>query len=58
MTDWEAIAKASGLNLAEADLAKIAAPVKALDETLQPLMKTLRPDLEPALTFQGEGDDE
>ncbi len=58
MTDWEAIARASGLNLTGTDLAKVVAPVKALEETLQPLMKALHSDVEPAVTFRSEEDDE
>jgi hypothetical protein len=49
--DWKAIAVANGLNLKDAELDRIASVLSALDETMQPLVRSLTPDVEPASVF-------
>ena len=56
--DWTVIAKAAGLNIPAEELARIAAPLEALEETLRPLVKDLPPELEPAVEFRAEGEEE
>ena len=47
MTDWQNIAKATGLNLSTAELDRVTGSLAALEETFRPLLKDLTPDLEP-----------
>jgi hypothetical protein len=54
MKDWVTIAKAHGLDLSARELDRIAQPLAALEETFQPLVKALTPDLEPAFEFHME----
>jgi hypothetical protein len=54
MRDWATIARAHGLDLSARDLDRIAQPLAALDETFQPLVKNLTPDVEPAFEFHME----
>jgi hypothetical protein len=56
VNDWRAIAEASGLDLPDAELERIVAPLAALEEALRPLVKDLPPELEPALAFRAEED--
>ena len=56
--DWKAIAKASGLNLGANELEAVAQPLQALEEVFRPLVGGLQPDLEPALEYRAEGDQE
>ncbi|MGD0499193.1 MAG: hypothetical protein ABSC23_12235 [Bryobacteraceae bacterium] len=52
--DWKAIARASGLDLSDADLEKVVMPLGALEEALRPLVRGLPPELEPSLEFRAE----
>ena len=45
--DWKAIAQAHGLNLPPRELDRIAGPLASLEDSFQPLVQTLTPDLEP-----------
>jgi len=54
MKDWVNIAKAHGLDLSARELDRITQPLAALDETFQPLVKNLTPDVEPAFEFRME----
>jgi hypothetical protein len=56
--DWTAIARASGLDLPGGYLEEIVAPLEALEAALLPLFRDLPPELEPALAFRAEEDDE
>ena len=54
MKDWVTIAKAHGLDLSARELDRIAQPLAALEETFQPLVTGLTPDVEPAFEFRME----
>jgi hypothetical protein len=54
MKDWSAIAKASGLDIPAADIARIAGPLTALDEAFRPLAQSLTPEMEPAALFRAD----
>lgn len=56
--DWKAIARASGLDLAAAELDKVVKPLDALEEMFRPLVRDLTPDIEPATGFLLEEDGE
>ncbi|HTS26262.1 MAG TPA: hypothetical protein VMH81_10345 [Bryobacteraceae bacterium] len=48
MKDWKSIARAGGLDVPAEELDRIVGPLAALEESFQPLVKDLPPDLEPA----------
>lgn len=48
------MAQAQGLDLAPAELDRLAPPLEALEETFRPLVKSLTADLEPAVEFRME----
>jgi hypothetical protein len=56
MKNWRAMAQAHGLDLPAAELDRLAPPLEALEETFRPLVKSLTPDLEPAVEFRMEED--
>jgi len=58
MTDWKSIAKARLLNIPEADLQRIAAPLDALEAAFRPLAAALPAHVEPAVMFRAAEDDE
>ena len=47
MTDWEAVARARGLEIPRADLERVTKPLAALEEAFRPLLKDLSPLMEP-----------
>ena len=57
MTDWEAMAHAVGIDLDEAGLARMVAPVVALEPVFQKIAETLTPDAEPATIFNPSPED-
>jgi len=56
--DWQAIARAVGLDLPAQDLKKTVAPLESFEEAFRLLVKDLTPDVEPAIAFRPEGEDE
>lgn len=54
MTDWKTIAKARGLNLSDAELAKVAGVLESLEPAYQALAANLTPDIEPSTTIADE----
>jgi Asp-tRNA(Asn)/Glu-tRNA(Gln) amidotransferase C subunit len=58
MKDWKAIAKASGLEVDDTQLNRIAETLEALETAFHPLLKDLTPDVEPATGLRLEEDAE
>jgi hypothetical protein len=58
MTDWKAMAQALGLPIPEADLARTAAALGALEPAFERLAATLTPDVEPASIFDPAPEDD
>ncbi len=56
--DWRALARARRLNIPEADLDRIAAPLDSLERAFRPLAGSIPHDIEPAITFRIEEDAE
>jgi hypothetical protein len=56
MKDWKAIAKASGLEVDDTQLNRIAETLEALDAAFHPLLKDLMPGAEPATGLRLEED--
>ena len=56
MRDWTSIAKASGLEIPQADLERAAQTLGALEATFRPLVGELEVTLEPAAVFHAEED--
>jgi hypothetical protein len=54
MTDWKTVAIARGLHPSEAELAKLAAALDALEPAYQALAAGLTHDIEPVTTFGEE----
>ncbi len=54
MSDWKKIAEARGLELPEAEAARIAAVLEALEDAFRPLAAAIPEDVEPAVTFRAE----
>ena len=52
MKDWKAIAKASGIEIDSVE------PLEALEAAFRPLVKDLKPDVEPATGLRLEEDGE
>jgi len=51
-TDWEALAKACGLELSPAELDRVIEPLRALERRFRPLANGLSSNLHPATTFR------
>jgi hypothetical protein len=49
--DWKQIARASGLTLADAE------PLDGLEAAFRPLVRSLPPEMEPAVIFQAAPED-
>jgi hypothetical protein len=58
MRDWNSIAKATLPDISPQDLARLVEPLSALEEVFRPLVRDLRPDLEPATGLHFERDAE
>ncbi len=58
MKDWKTIAKASGLEIPDGEADRIARVLGRLEETFRPLVKTLRPETEPATAVRLPEDDQ
>ena len=58
MKNWEAIAKVCGAEIPARELAGVAGPLAALEETFRPLAQSLTPDVEPATAFRADEDGE
>ena len=54
MIDWKALAAASGLQLTDAELARLTAAMDALQPAYQALAANLTHDVEPANTLAEE----
>jgi hypothetical protein len=54
VTDWKTLASASGLQLSEAELTKLAAAMEALQPAYQALAANLTHEVEPATTLGEE----
>ena len=54
MTDWKTLAAARGLELSDAELARLAAAMEALEPACQALTANLPRDIEPVITFAEE----
>jgi hypothetical protein len=52
MTNWTKIAEARGLELSEAELARVAAPLEAMEVVFRPLIARLGPEVDPAPVFR------
>ena len=50
-TDWEALAKARGLEIPPAEMDRVIEPLRALERRFRPLAAGLSFDLDPATTF-------
>ena len=49
--DWKALAAARRLDIPEADLDRITAPLDGLERAFRPLTATIPHDVEPAIIF-------
>jgi hypothetical protein len=58
MKDWKAIARSAAVDIPEADVHRIVAPLDALEAVFRPLVKDLPPDVEPefGLGVEEEGE--
>ena len=54
MIDWKTLAASQGLQLSDAELAKLAPAMDALQPAYQSLVATLTHDVEPATSFTEE----
>lgn len=54
MKDWISNAKAAGLDIPAQDLARIVQPLNALEEVFRPLVASLTPEMEPAVSFHAD----
>jgi hypothetical protein len=54
MRDWKGIAKASNIDIPDADINRVTDPLNTLEAAFRPLVKDLRFDLEPATVFHSE----
>jgi hypothetical protein len=54
MKDWTAISKAAGLDIPAKDVARISQPLNSLEEVFRPLVKSLTPETEPAVSFRAD----
>jgi hypothetical protein len=54
MTDWKQIARATGIELSDEELARTVAPLESLEPVFRPLAAALEPDDEPATIFNPE----
>jgi len=50
--DWEALAKARGLELSPDELDRVIEPLRALEGRFRPLANGLSSNLDPATTFR------
>ena len=51
MKDWKLVAAGQGLRIPEEELARMSAVLDGLEAAFRPLVKTIPPDTEPAVTF-------
>jgi hypothetical protein len=51
-TDWEALAKARGLEMSPDELNRVIEPLRALELRFRPLVRQLASNLDPAITFR------
>jgi hypothetical protein len=56
--DWKKIAEARGLQLSEAGLARVIAPLEGMEPVFRPLVARLGPESGMALNFRAAEDDE
>ena len=54
MTDWKEAARAAALDIADADLDRVAGPLAAMEESFRPLAAQLMAADEPATVFSAE----
>jgi hypothetical protein len=54
MKDWSLTAKAAGLDIPAKDIARIVQPLNGLDEVFRPLVRSLTPEMEPAVLFRAD----
>lgn len=54
MRDWRSLAKASGLQLSQQEIDRVAGPLEDLEVTFRQMSRDLSPDLEPAIEFSVE----
>lgn len=54
MQDWHALAKARGFDIPAGELGRIAAVLSNLDAAFRPLLNTLKPEMEPSLSFRAD----
>ncbi len=58
MKDWTLLARAGGLDIPAADLAKTASTLEALDAAFRPLASDLTPEMEPCAVFRAGEENE
>lgn len=51
MKDWKQLARGAELDIPAQDLARLEAPLTALENAFRPLVKHLEPHMEPAPVF-------
>jgi len=51
MTDWKLVAAGRGLDIPDEELARMSAVLMPLEESFRPLVRTIRLETEPAVTF-------
>ena len=54
MKDWKQISSAAGFGIPETDMARIAPALDALEAAFRPLARAIPEDVEPAVTFRVE----
>lgn len=53
-TDWEALAKARGLEIPPGDLDRVIKPLQGLERRFRPLVQQLTSGPDPAITFRAD----
>ena len=56
MKDWKLLARAAELDIPAQDLARLEAPLTALENAFRPLVKQLEPHMEPFGSFDAAED--
>jgi hypothetical protein len=55
-TDWNAMARARGSQLADSELDRILDPLRNLEQRFRPLAQGISPTLDPATVFRADAE--
>jgi hypothetical protein len=54
MKDWASNAKGAGLDIPAKDVARLVQTLNGLEEVFRPLVASLTPEMEPAVSFRAD----